>query len=133
MALALQHIRLIDGTGHVYERATLLIRGARIVAAGLSRTMTIPRGVTRINGRGLTVIPGLMDCHVHLCLGAEPDVVAAVESDSPSFTLLKSARHARQTLEAGVTTIRDVGSRDHSIFVLKQAIDAEILPGPRIV
>ncbi|MGA6828293.1 amidohydrolase family protein [Nitrospira sp. NS4] len=133
MALALQHIRLIDGTGHVYERATLLIRGARIVAAGLSRTMTIPRGVTRINGRGLTVIPGLMDCHVHLSLGAEPDVVAAVESDSPSLTLLKSARHARQTLEAGVTTIRDVGSRDHSIFVLKQAIDAGILPGPRIV
>jgi len=133
MALALQHIRLIDGTGHVYERATLLIRGAKIVAAGLSRTLTIPRGVTRINGRGLTVIPGLMDCHVHLCLGAEPDVVAAVESDLPSLTLLKAARHAGQTLEAGVTTIRDVGSRDHSIFVLKQAIDAGILPGPRIV
>ncbi|MFO0706601.1 MAG: amidohydrolase family protein [Nitrospira sp.] len=133
MTIAIQHVRLIDGTGLVTERATVLIRGTKIAAAGPSRTMTIPRGTTKIDGRGLTVIPGLMDCHVHLCLGAEPDVVAAVESESPSMTLLKSARHARQTLEAGFTTVRDVGSRDHSIFVLQQAIERGLLPGPRIV
>lgn len=133
MAIAIQHVRLIDGTGHTIERATILIRGSKIVAAGSSRTTTIPKGVTRLNGRGLTVIPGLIDCHVHLCLGGEPDVVATVESESPSMTLLKSARHARQTVESGFTTIRDVGSRDHSIFVLKTAIEAGILPGPRIV
>jgi len=133
MAIAIQHARLIDGTGYTIERATILIRGSRIVATGPSRTMTIPKGVTRVNGRGLTVIPGLIDCHVHLCLGGEPDVVATVESDTPSLTLLKSARHAQQTLESGFTTIRDVGSRDHSIFVLKQAIETGILPGPRIV
>ncbi|MEY4529187.1 MAG: hypothetical protein RL768_2906 [Nitrospirota bacterium] len=133
MAIAIQHVRLIDGTGHTIERATILIRGSKIVAAGSSRTTTIPKGVTRLNGRGLTVIPGLIDCHVHLCLGGEPDVVATVESESPSITLLKSARHARQTVESGFTTIRDVGSRDHSIFVLKAAIEAGILPGPRIV
>lgn len=133
MAIAIQHVRLIDGTGHTIEPATILIRGSKIVAAGSSRTTTIPKGVTRLNGRGLTVIPGLIDCHVHLCLGGEPDVVATVESESPSMTLLKSARHARQTVESGFTTIRDVGSRDHSIFVLKAAIEAGILPGPRIV
>ena len=133
MTIAIQHVRLIDGTGLVTERATVLIRGTKIAAAGPSRTTTIPRGTTKIDGRGLTVIPGLMDCHVHLCLGAEPDVVAAVESESPSMTLLKSARHARQTLEAGFTTVRDVGSRDHSIFVLQQAIERGLLPGPRIV
>src|SRR3990167_6503837 len=116
MAIALQHVRLIDGTGYTIERATILVRGSKIVATGSSRTMTIPKGVTRINGRGLTVIPGLIDCHVHLCLGGEPDVVATVESDAPSMTLLKSARHARQTLESGFTTVRDVGSRDHSLF-----------------
>ena len=133
MAIAIQHVRLIDGTGHTIESATILIRGSKIVAAGSSRTTTIPKGVTRLNGRGLTVIPGLIDCHVHLCLGGEPDVVATVESESPSMTLLKSARHARQTVESGFTTIRDVGSRDHSIFVLKAAIEAGTLPGPRIV
>ncbi len=133
MVLAIHRTRLVDGRGHVLEPATVVIRGSTIAAAGSSRTTRIPRGATRIDGRGLTVMPGLIDCHVHLCLGGEPDVVATVEAESPSYTLLKSARHARLTLEAGVTTVRDVGSRDHSIFALKQAVDAGLLPGPRIV
>lgn len=133
MTIAIHHTRLIDGTGASYDRATVLIRGAKIVAAGPSREIPIPKGSTRIDGRGLTVIPGLIDCHVHLCLGAEPDVVATVEMESPSYTLLKAVRHAKQTLEAGFTTVRDVGSRDHSIFALQRAITAGMVPGPRIV
>jgi imidazolonepropionase-like amidohydrolase len=66
-------------------------------------------------------------------LGGEPDVVGALESEQPSYTLLKSATHAKATIEAGITTVRDVGSRDHSIFVLKQAIESGLIPGPRIV
>lgn len=133
MTIAIHHTRLIDGTGAVLDHATVVIRGAKIVAVGASKDIAIPKGSTRIDGRGLTVIPGLIDCHVHLCLGGEPDVVATVESESPSYTLLKSARHAKMTLEAGFTTVRDVGSRDHSIFALKRAIEAGIVPGPRIV
>lgn len=133
MTLAIHRTRLIDGTGVTLEQATVLVRGANILAAGPSKDISIPKGSTRIDGRGLTIIPGLIDCHVHLCLGGEPDVVATVEKESPSYTLLKSARHAQLTLEAGVTTVRDVGSRDHSIFALKRAIDAGVLSGPRIV
>ncbi|MGQ0694346.1 MAG: amidohydrolase family protein [Nitrospiraceae bacterium] len=133
MTIAIHHTRLIDGTGAVLDRATLLVRGSKIAAVGSSRDITIPKGSIRIDGRGLTVIPGLIDCHVHLCLGGEPDVVATVESESPSYTLLKSAQHARMTIEAGFTTVRDVGSRDHSIFTLKRAIESGILPGPLIV
>ena len=51
----------------------------------------------------------------------------------PSYTLLKSAKHAKSTIDAGFTTVRDVGSRDHSIFTLKQAIESGLLPGPHIV
>jgi imidazolonepropionase-like amidohydrolase len=133
VTIAIHHTRLIDGTGTVLDRATVVVRGSQIVAAGPSRTVTIPKGATRIDGRGLTVIPGLIDCHVHLCLGGEPDVVAAVESEQPFYTLLKSSKHAHATVEAGFTTVRDVGSRDHSIFALKQAIEAGVIPGPRIV
>jgi imidazolonepropionase-like amidohydrolase len=133
VTIAIHHARLIDGTGAVLERATVVVRGSKIVATGPSRTVTIPKGATRIDGRGHTVMPGLIDCHVHLCLGAEPDVVAAVESEQPFSTLLKSSKHARATVEAGFTTVRDVGSRDHSIFALKQAIEAGVVPGPRIV
>ncbi len=133
MTSVIYHARLIDGTGAVHERATLVVRGSKISAVGPSRTLTIPKGARRINGRGLTILPGLIDCHVHLCLGGEADVVGALESEHPSLTLLKSASYAKATLDAGFTTVRDVGARDHSIFALKQAVDSGLLPGPRII
>jgi len=133
VTIAIQHVRLIDGTGDIRDRMTLLVRGTKIAAVGPSNEISIPKGATRLNGRGLTVIPGLIDCHVHLCLGGEADVVKTLESEHPSYTLLKSARHAQATIEAGFTTVRDVGSRDHSIFSLKQAIESGLLPGPRII
>ena len=133
MTIAIHHVRVIDGMGQTIEPATVVVRERRIAAVGLSRTVSIPRGATLINGRGLTMLPGLIDCHVHLCLGAEPDVVKAIEEETSTETLLKAARLARRTLEAGVTTVRDVGSRDHSIFALKRAIDKGLTPGPRIM
>ncbi len=133
MTIAIQHVRIIDGTGAVHERATLLVRGSKISAVGPTRTLTIPKGTVRINGRGLTILPGLIDCHVHLCLGGEADVVGTLGSEHPSFTLLKSASYAKSTLDAGFTTVRDVGARDHSIFALKQAVDSGLVPGPRII
>ncbi|MCP9453444.1 MAG: amidohydrolase family protein [Nitrospira sp.] len=132
-AIAIQQVRLFDGAGLVIDRATLVIRGSTIKTLGPSRTIAVPPDAIRINGHGLTVLPGLIDCHVHLCLGAEPDVVSTLESEQPAYTLLKAARHAQRTLEAGITTVRDVGSRDHTIFALKQAIETGLLPGPRII
>ena len=133
MLIAFHQVRLLDGNGGVLDRATVLVKDGVIRACGSSRHTSIPRGALRIDGRGHTLLPGLIDCHVHLCLGAEPDVVAAVEQDSPSLTLLKAARAAQETIEAGFTTVRDVGSRDHAIFALQQAVDRGVLPGPRIV
>ena len=133
MTIVIHQARIIDGSGAAFERATILIRGSKIAALSSSRNLAIPKGAQRIDGRGLTIIPGLIDCHVHLCLGGEPDVVAAVETESSSYTLLKSAHHAKQTIEAGFTTVRDVGSRDHAIFTLKRAIESGLMPGPLIV
>ncbi|MDO8356563.1 MAG: amidohydrolase family protein [Nitrospirota bacterium] len=132
-SFAIRSVRVIDGTGRTIERATVIIRGKTIAAVGPDRELSIPHGATKIDGRGLTLLPGLIDCHVHFCLGAEPDVVEAIANETPALTLLKSSRAAHQTLEAGVTTVRDVGSRDHAIFTLKQAIDTGLVPGPRIV
>jgi imidazolonepropionase-like amidohydrolase len=131
--IAIRSVRVIEGTGQTIERATVVIRGTTIAAVGSGRDLSIPLGATKIDGRGLTLLPGLIDCHVHLCLGAEPDVIDAITKETPALTLLKSSRSARQTLEAGFTTVRDVGSRDHSIFALQQAIGDGLVPGPRIV
>jgi imidazolonepropionase-like amidohydrolase len=126
-------VRVIDGTGRTIERATVVIRGTTIAAVGPDRNISLPRGTHKIDGRGLTLLPGLIDCHVHLCLGGEPDVVGAIAQETPTLTLLKSSQAARKSLEAGFTTLRDVGSRDHSIFTLQRAIDTGHVPGPRIV
>ena len=133
MILAIHHVRLIDGTGRLIEPATVIVRDTKIYAAGPSRTIAIPRGATRVNGRGLTLLPGLVDCHVHLCWRGEADVVKATEQETATETLLKASRSAAHTLEAGVTTVRDLGSRDHSIFALKKAIGKGLTPGPRII
>lgn len=133
MIIAIRHVRLIDGKGQAIEPATVIVRHAKIHAAGLSRTIATPRGAIRVNGRGLTLLPGLIDCHVHFTMGGEPDVVKAVEEETVTETLLKASRSAGKTLEAGVTTVRDLGSRDHSIFALKKAIDKGLTPGPRII
>jgi imidazolonepropionase-like amidohydrolase len=130
---AIRSVRVIDGTGRTIERATVVIRGNLIAAVGSDRDLAIPHGAAKIDGRGLTLLPGLIDCHVHLCLGAEPDVVDAIAKETPTLNLLKSSQAARRTLEAGFTTVRDVGSRDHSIFTLQRAIDTGLVPGPRIV
>lgn len=131
MIVVLRHVRLIDGLGSVLDRATVVIKDDRILSAGPSRSTTVPRGASELDVRGMTVLPGLIDCHVHLGLGGEPDVVAVVETDAPGMTLLKAARHAKQTIDAGVTTVRDVGYKGHGIFALKQAIAAGLVPGPR--
>jgi imidazolonepropionase-like amidohydrolase len=132
-SVTIRSVRVIDGTGQTTERATVIIRGSTIAAIGSDRDLSPPRGTSKIDGRGLTLLPGLIDCHVHLCLGAEPDVVDAISKEPPALTLLKSSQAARRTLEAGFTTVRDVGSRNHSIFTLQRAIDEGLVPGPRIV
>lgn len=129
---AIQHVRVVDGLGRTWPRATVVIKGDRIATVDDAKSPSIPRDVTRIDGRGLTLLPGLMDCHVHLCLGGDADVVKTVQGDDPALTLLKAARYAKQTLEAGFTTVRDVGFRDHAVFQLKRAITDGLLPGPRI-
>ena len=107
-SIAIRSVRIIDGTGRTIERATVVVRGATIAAVGSDRDLSLPRGATKIDGRGLTLLPGFIDCHVHLCLGAEPDVVDAIAQEPPALTLLKSSRAARQTLEAGFTTVRSL-------------------------
>lgn len=132
-ALILRRARILDGLGRSHERMAIVVRDGRIAAIDDDRQLSTPRGAHQIDVRGMTVLPGLIDCHVHLSLGGEADVVRTIREDAPALTVLKAAQFARRTLEAGFTTVRDLGFRDHSIFGLKQAIDAGLIPGPRIL
>jgi imidazolonepropionase-like amidohydrolase len=132
-AIALRHVHLIDGRGQSRERMTVVIQGDRIAAVGEDRTVSVPRGAKAADVGGMTVLPGLIDCHVHFCLGGEPDVVEAMHRDPAALTILKAADYARRTIQAGFTTVRDLGFRDHSVFALKRAIALRLIPGPRIL
>ena len=84
MFLVLRGVRVIDGLGHVRERGTILIQNDRIAEVGDARHVSIPRGAIEVDARGMTVLPGLIDCHVHLCLGGEPDVVKTTQEEDPA-------------------------------------------------
>lgn len=133
MRWTLRHARVINGRGLVLDRATVLVEDGRIAAVGPDSDVARLEDATEVDASGFTILPGLIDCHVHLCLGAEPDVVATIAAEPPAFTLLKAARFARLTLEAGFTTVRDLGARDDGIIALKRAIAEGLTSGPRIL
>jgi imidazolonepropionase-like amidohydrolase len=80
-----------------------------------------------------SILPGLIDCHVHLRSDGLADPRAQQAGDTDAVALLRSARNARRTLECGVTTIRDCGSRGGIDFALRTASQQGLCPTPRLV
>lgn len=87
--------------------------------------------VTVIDAKGNTVLPGLFDLHVHLDLSGGDVLVENKESDS--YRVLKALKFAQRTLEAGFTTLRDVGARNHIDIALRNAIQDGLAWGPRLI
>jgi imidazolonepropionase-like amidohydrolase len=129
--LVLMGASLIDGMGGEP------MRGRAVVVEGDRITQVVddaraPRG-RRIDLAGCTLLPGLINCHVHLCFGAEADPVRVMKDEPHALTALKALRRAQETVEAGVTTVRDLGGRDYAEFAVRRAIAEGLFPGPRIL
>jgi imidazolonepropionase-like amidohydrolase len=82
---------------------------------------------------GLTLLPGLFNCHTHLCLSGAADPVRVLAQESYPTTVIQATLRARHNVEAGVTTIRDLGGRDYAEIAVRDAVRAGLIPGPRIV
>ena len=124
--------RLIDvATGARIERPQVIITDGRITQVGRQGD-AIPAGAERIDLPGVTLTPGLIDMHVHI---TSSPLYGGYNSllFTDSFWTAIGVAHAKSTLEAGFTTIRNVGSEGYGDVGLKQAIDAGFVPGPRIV
>lgn len=127
-SVLLRDARVIDGTGRPpAEHRDVLIEDGRIAAVGPTGTAAGPD--TRVvEMRGATLIPGLVNMHAHLrgrgAWGAE---------ESDDVALLRAAQNARLSLTWGVTTLREAGSTERLSQTIRDAIDAGVLSGPRIV
>jgi imidazolonepropionase-like amidohydrolase len=125
---------LIDGTGAAPVRnAVIVVQGDRITAIGSG--VAIPKGAKVVDLSSETVLPGFIDAHVHLIgrLIGDGDWQHSGITELPSAMVLLGAAHAQQTLEAGFTTVRIVGSPGFADLGLRDAIEAGWVPGPRIL
>jgi len=124
--------RLIDGVSNdVRTGQCITVESERIAAVGPCGPT--PDGAERLDWSAFTVLPGLIDLHTHLAdLGQSADLAAPIKA-SPAETALVGARNARVTLEAGFTSVRDVGTyRGLTDVTLRNAIDRGDVPGPRM-
>jgi imidazolonepropionase-like amidohydrolase len=122
---------LIDGTGAAPLRpGVVLIEDDHIRSIG--GRISAGADVTRLDFPDATITPGLIDCHVHLSDAGLAD--ASVQDHDPSgLRVLRMAEHARRTLMAGFTTVRDAGGRDHLEFALRRAAHEGLTRTPRLV
>ena len=128
---ALTNAYLIDGTGGPAKRdQTVLIEGESIVEVGSGDQVTIPPTAEITDLSGMTLLPGLIDCHDHIA-GSVYGLVGRWELDAPpSLRHLRTAEVLRKTLDTGYTAMRDAGGLDKGF---QTAIEEGLIPGPRMV
>jgi imidazolonepropionase-like amidohydrolase len=128
--LAIKAGRLLDTrTGAVVNNAFILIEDDKISAVGPN--VTVPASYEVIDLKDKFVLPGLIDCHTHVT-GQPENFYEDLFRKSPIDTAVTAHIYARRTLEAGFTTIRDVGASEYIDVALRNAINAGKLPGPRM-
>ena len=126
--------RLLDvRAGTVLTNRAILIEGERIKEIGEAEALSasLPAGAAVIDLTGFTVLPGLIDCHTHITFQPE-NYLDDLFRKSPINSAVIAPVYARRTLEAGFTTIRDVGASEFVDVAVRNAINAGMIPGPRM-
>ncbi len=128
---------VFDGTGDTAKRGwAVLVRGPRIVSVGPLAQMQIPANTERIALPGTTLLPGLSDLHSHVLLHPYDETPwnDQVLRESLALRTARAVNHLRNTLMAGFTVLRDLGTEGagYADVGLKEAVDQGIIPGPRL-
>jgi len=134
----LKPARVFDGeSAQLREGWAILVRGEKIEAAGPLNSLNAPRDAKVIDLPGLTLLPGLIEAHSHVLLHPYSETVwnDQVARESLSLRVARATNHLRNTLQAGFTTVRDLGTEGaaYADVGLKQAVDQGIIPGPRML
>ncbi len=138
--LAIAGAKLIDGfsTRPTPDSVVLVGSDGRVAEAGPRERVAIPEGATVVDARGMTLLPGLVDAHVHLAWDKDLYAVHAVGEHTGSLNnafgrLVRAGHFAQMALAAGVTTVRDCGADDLSLLALRDRVEAGQFTGPRIL
>jgi imidazolonepropionase-like amidohydrolase len=137
-AYLLRPARVFDGvSAKPQEGFVVLVRGERIVTVGPAAQVSVPEGTEVIDLPGTTLLPGLIEGHSHLLLHPynETSWNDQVLREPLALRVARATRHAQDTLLAGFTTVRDLGTEGaaDADVGLKQAIQQGIIPGPRVL
>jgi imidazolonepropionase-like amidohydrolase len=131
--IAFQNINLIDGTGRdLLMNATVAVREGKIIYAGKAKKWQPSPGedILNLDYGGKYLLPGLIDCHVHLSGSGEPDGQSKVDDGRMALKILGNAR---KNLAAGITTVRDLGGWNELEFAVRGAIRRGEFSGPRLM
>jgi imidazolonepropionase-like amidohydrolase len=129
----IRNVYLLDGRGPMEGRRDVEIQEGRLRDIRAHQQVNPPVDIPVLDGGGMYLLPGLIDLHVHLVWDGGSDPVERLSKESTEQTLLRAIRHARETLEAGITTVRDLGSVDDLAIDLSRAVARGDVVGPRIV
>lgn len=132
MAIAYRAARVVDAVSEeAMEDGVVIVEDGRIVSVEPAGEPA--PGVEVVDLGDATLLPGLIDAHVHLVWSASAEPHEVVERESRALTALRCANNAERHLRAGVTTVRDVGSTDGLAIDIARAVELGVLPGPRVV
>jgi imidazolonepropionase-like amidohydrolase len=128
--------RVFDGE-KMHEGWAVLVKGTKIVAVGPLSGMDVPSGTIKVNYSNATITPGLIEGHSHLLLYPYniTDWDTQVLKETDNYRTARATVHAKNTLMAGFTTARDLGTEGagYADVALKRAINENIIPGPRML
>jgi len=129
--VAVQAGRLIDGTStSVRQNVTVLVGGGKVLS--VQDGFQAPAGARVIDLKTSTVMPGLIDAHTHITGEGQGNAIVRAATQTPLDDAVRSTVYARRTLDAGFTTIRNVGADGGADIALKHAIEDGLVAGPRM-
>ena len=132
MSTYIANVGLFDGRTSRAKQGVLL-EGERIAWVGAhARAPKAARTADGVDGRGCTLTPGLIDCHVHLQFDGGADFAGEARGLTPTLAALKAAANLRRHLASGVTTVRDLGGMDAISCDVGRAVDDGLIPGPHV-
>ncbi len=124
---------LVDpALGGAIENAVVVVKDGKVVSAGPAAGAAVPAGATVVDLTGYTILPGLIDCHVHIN-GRPGDGGDTLKlQESVAYEAIYGVAHAKITLEAGFTAIRNIGAGNYADAALRDLINRGVVPGPRM-